>query len=663
MSYRHAKCFLTLPGLCLLACLTPAVADVKLPAVIGDNMVLQQQTSAPIWGWADPGERIRVTADWLDAAVATTANNSGDWSLRLQTPTAGGPYAVTVRAANTITLSNVLIGEVWVCSGQSNMEWSINHGIDHAEQEAAAANYPEIRLFDVPHKLAVSPQHDCEAEWLACSPETVRPFSAVGYFFGRELHRELNVPVGLIGCNWGGTAAEPWVSEPTLRKLGDFDAALDVVAEERQDPGRAQRRFDEALQHWWHELEEADPGSRGNWMSADCDHTQWDTARLPGVWSSDELKGFDGVVWYRREFDIPAAWAGQELTLELGPIDDMDTTWLNGRRVGGFEHQGVWHKPRLYKIPADVARPGRNVLAVRVLDTGGRGGFGGQPEQLRLYPSVAGSEDALSLAGQWCYRIGVNLKDLSSWPWAQLIHANTPTVLSNGMLEPLIPFGVRGVIWYQGESNRTRAKQYQTLFPALIADWRQRWGQGDFPFYYVQIAPFSYRGDTGQTAELREAQLLALATPNTGMAVTMDIGNPRDIHPGNKQEVGRRLSLWALAKTYGREELVYSGPIYRSINVEGNKIRLFFDYAHGGLRTDGRPLTHFAIAGADRQFHNATAQIDGDTVVVWSDAVPQPAAVRYAWSTANEPNLRNGAGLPASSFRTDDWPREPADAD
>ncbi len=638
--------------------LSPARGDVRLPRVLGDGMVLQQQTDVAVWGWADPQERVTVRGSWKDAEVSTTADGAGQWRVTCRTPVAGGPYTLTVRGDNEITLSDVLIGEVWICSGQSNMEWPVRLAQD-GEAEVAAANYPQIRLFDVEHTVAIRPESDCGGTWRVCGPQTVGGFSAVGYFFGRDLYEKLHVPIGLIGSNWGGTVAEAWTSAGTLRGLRDFDEALNVLARESQEPGYLNQYAQQKLAGWWQSLDGIDPGSAaGGWKSPELADADWPTMNLPSPWERQGLAGVDGVVWFRKEVELPAEWAGQSLNLELGPIDDFDTTWFNGVRVGGLMVTGSWNKPRHYTVPAELVRPGRNVVAVRVVDTGIDGGFSGRPEQLRIWPSGTDESQALSLASAWRYRVSLDSAKLPPWPQITGLHANYPTALYNGMISPLVPFALRGAIWYQGESNRPRAYQYRTLFPAMIGDWRQSWGRGDFPFYYVQIAPFAYQGDRGEAAELREAQMFTLATPNTGMVVTLDIGNPADIHPRNKQEVGRRLALWALARTYGRPVGEFSGPIYREMRVEGDSVRVLFDHTGGELTSQGRALTGFVIAGSDRRFVPAVARIDGETVVVQADAVSEPVAVRYAWGAADCASLFGQTGLPASSFRTDDWTRK-----
>ncbi len=640
-----------------------ASAEVRLPAVIASGMVLQQQTDAALWGWAAPSEKVRVQAGWLAGTVSTVADGAGTWRLRVPTPGAGGPYRITVAGENTITLEDVLVGEVWICGGQSNMEWTIGPvvgpGVAGFAELVQAADQPQIRLFEVPNVVAVAPASDCAGRWQVCTPETLPAFSAVGYFFGRELHEHLRVPIGLISSNWGGTPAEAWTSEETLRSVPElaqaFAAPLALVERERRDPGQLEAEQDKAQADWWRQVDAADElAQTQHWASPDYDDSAWESMDVPGSWAG-ALREFDGVVWFRSAVDIPAAWTGHPLTLELGPIDDFDDTFVNGRRVGGLHGQHDWDTPRQYELPPTSFNPGRNVVAVRAVDTGGPGGLHGLPEQLRLTTGREGDE-VISLAGSWRYHVGPTARQLPPRPALVTIGPHTPTTLFSGMIAPLVPYAIRGVIWYQGESNRGNAELYRTLFPALITDWRARWEQGAFPFYYVQIAPYAYAGDQGEAAQVREAQRLALTTPHTGMAVTLDIGNPRDIHPGHKDEVGRRLALWARATTYGGPNLVYSGPLYRTMVVEDRGIRLQFDHVGGGLTSrDGGPLTHFLIAGADRVFLPATATIDGDDVLVSSDAISRPVAVRYAWGAADEPNLANRAGLPASSFRTDDW--------
>ncbi len=628
-----------------------ASADVKLAALFGDHMVFQRETRAPVWGWADPGESITVRASWDGKPSLTLADEDGKWMVRLDTPEAGGPHTVTVSGKNEIVLNDVFSGEVWVCSGQSNMQWGVSQSKD-PDAEIAAATHPLIRFFNVQRTFAMEPQDDCTGEWSVCDPSTIAPFSAVGYYFGRELLHELEVPIGLIGSNWGGTVAESWTSEPTLRReLPEFAETLDRIDETVASPG-TEPSVAELQAAWWQRHADSEPGMTGGWMDASFDDDTWSTAAIPGRWEDIELKGFDGCVWYRRVVELPNTWGGRDLALEIGPVDDMDLTWFNGELVGETRRDGAWNTPRSYFVPAAAVKGGANVITVCAVDTGGVGQLG--DDTMRLRPADEPDAAGIALAGDWKFHQGASMGDLGGWPRRGWFHQNRPTALSNGMIAPLVPFAIRGAIWYQGESNVKRAAQYRRLFPAMIEDWRERWGRGDFPFYFVQLAPFGYGGDTGEAAELREAQTKTLSLPSTGMAVTMDIGNPTDIHPRNKQDVGKRLALWALAKTYGKK-VKYSGPLYRSMAVEGAAIRLTFDHAEG-LTSGEAPPSHFTIAGADQVFHAASARIDGETVVVSSDAVAAPVAVRFAWGAADEPNLKNGAGLPAPSFRTDHWP-------
>lgn len=452
-------------------------------------MVVQRETDAPIWGWGEPGEQVSIWTSWNRQTTRTKVGEDGSWKAMMATPKAGGPYKIEIKSeGDEVEIKNVLSGEVWICSGQSNMQWRMRgFGLKYFEEDVKKAKYPEIRLCLVPQVLGLEPQKDVKTSWTVCSPQSVLGFSAVAYFFGADLHRELDVPIGLISTNWGGSSAEAWVSEELLQKeFGEFKSEL-----------------------------------------------------------SD----------YKSHL----------------------------RESGGLYENRAKDKPKS-------------------------------------------------------------------------LNQTSPAVLYNTMIEPLLLFAMRGVVWYQGETNVKNPEQYRTLFPAVIQDWRSRWGQGDFPFYYVQIAPFVYKQEKIPVAFLREAQLMALSEPNTGMVVTMDIGDATNIHPKEKKPVGERLALLALARTYGKEDLVDSGPLYESQEIEGKNIRLHFTSLGTGLASrDEEALTHFTIAGRNKKFYPAEAVIDGDTIVVRSKKVPRPAAVRFGWGNADKPNLMNKESLPASSFRTDDW--------
>lgn len=630
---------------------TLVFADVKLPAVISNHMVLQQNSKANIWGWAQPGEKVEVKGSWQwFFGSSTTADDDGNWQLQIPTPKAGGPYTITVKANNTIVLEDILIGEVWICSGQSNMEWTMAKAQD-SDKYIPKANHPNIRLFTVPKITAAQPQKDVESEWFACTPESVKEFSAVGYFFGLHLQDELDVPIGLINSTWGGTPAQAWTPPDMLADFPDYNETVQQYI--NHDPAELEKQYYKQMSEWENKLQKTDPIANQDCTTPGFNDSDWETMDLPMRWSKTELDNFDGIVWYRKTTNLPPSWSKSNLTLELGLIDDIDTTYFNGKMIG---QSLSWNKQRKYTIPAALAKTGKNVIAVRVIDQRSEGGFWGQPEQMKIYPSGAPADKAAALAGTWKYKASTHIKDVPSVPESlKNLGPKNPSVLYNGMIAPLVPFTVKGAIWYQGESNAHKAKEYITLFPNMIDSWRTKWNIGDFPFYYVQIAPYHYRGQGLNSAFLREAQTMSLSTPNTGMVVVSDIGNNNDIHPRNKFDVGKRLSLWALAKDYNKKNIVYSGPLYKNMKIEGNKIRLFFDYTGSGLLAKDGPLTDFAIAGDDKYFVNAEAVIDGNTIIVSSEQVPNPVAVRFAFTNTNNPNLFNKEGLPASSFRTDDW--------
>ncbi len=512
---RHRGLFsLAIAFSSLLVFSRPLVADVRLPAVFTDNAVLQRDIPVPVWGWADQGEQVTVKIG--DQSKTTTPDaKTGKWIVKLDPMPIDGPHTLTVSGKNTITLKNVLVGEVWICSGQSNMQMSVG-GVRGAKEEIAAANYPKIRLISVPTRGSAAPQDDFNGRWVECSPQTVGGFSAAGYFFGRELFKNLDVPIGLIHCSYGGSSCETWVNRSALEAEPSMKPMLD--------------RYDREL----------------------------------------------------ASYSEAAAKANYEKQL------------------------AKWKK-----AVADAKSAGKQA------------------------PKPPGRPSDPRTNNQF------------------------PANLYNCMLHPVLPYGIRGAIWYQGETNAGRAYQYRTLFPLLIKSWRAEWQEGEFPFYFVQLANFmAAKPEPSESAwaEFREAQSMTLKVPATGQAVIIDIGEAADIHPKNKQDVGKRLALWALAKTYGKD-VVYSGPIYKSCEIQGDKVVLSFDSIGGGLvAKGGDQLKGFAIAGSDKKFVWADARIDGDKVIVSSPKVTSPVAVRYAWADNPECNLCNKADLPASPFRTDDWP-------
>ncbi|HWA27476.1 MAG TPA: sialate O-acetylesterase [Lacunisphaera sp.] len=647
MTTKHpsAPCLTLLVGLALT--ITPIRADVVPASLFCDHAVLQQDRPIPVWGTADDGEVVTVA---LAGHTVSTVARGGRWSVQLPALPMGGPHVLAITGRNRVELTDVLVGEVWVCGGQSNMERQLGlregqRPIDNWQAEAATADFPLIRHFGVAQRLALAPQSQVGGKWVVCTPQTAPDFSAVGFFFARALSaaRARGTPIGLIHSSWGGTPAESWTSREGLRQVPELQDTVARLDAFHRDPVAARAEYERDLVRWF---ADNDPGSgaAAPWHAAALDARAWPQMNLPAKWEDAGLPAFDGIVWFRREVDVPADWVGHELELQLGAIDDIDTTWVNGRLVGS---EKVWNTPRVYRVPADTLRAGRNVIAVRVLDTGGGGGLWGDGHALRLVRTDDPAQ-SLPLDGAWRYRSSAALRELPAPPAEVGGTSGTPTVLYNGMIAPLLPYAIRGVIWYQGEANANQAQRYRRIFPNLVADWRRAWGQGDFPFLFVQIAPF-----TGMPPEIREAQRLSLAQiPNSAMVVTLDVGDANDIHPTAKKPVGERLALAARAVAYG-ETIEYSGPLFASFRPDGARAVLTFTHVGGGLVARAGELKGFTICGADGVFHPARARIVGDTIEVSSAMVPAPTAVRYAWADVPEGNLFNGAGLPASPFASD----------
>ena len=624
-------------------------AGVTLPKIFSDNMVLQRNKTIPVWGWANANEKITVQFD--HQTKKTKADKNGKWMVKLDNESAGGPYQLIVKGKNTITINDVLVGEVWICSGQSNMEMPIEGWgqINNYQEEIANANYPMIRHFKVPNQVSSIPLTDVSGgNWQICSPATAGDFSAVAYFFGRELYNKLKVPIGLLNTSWGGTIVETWTSRKAFENSDEFknmivgmpSLNLDSLAKART---AETRKRVEALQG---SLNATDAST---WKDLNTDDSNWPQMQLPNLWESQQIGDMDGIVWFRKTINISAEDAGKTATLFLSMIDDNDITYLNGVKVGSTDGYNV---KREYTIPANILKEGKNVIAVRVEDTGGGGGIYGDSADMKL----SLGNNVIALSGKWNFKVEkIAGGSVSIGP------NSYPTLLFNAMVNPLIPFAMEGVIWYQGESNAGRAYQYSKAFPLMINDWRSRWNEGDFPFYFVQLASFNAangNSKNGSTwAELREAQTKTLSLPNTGMAVTTDIGNPTNIHPKDKQDVGKRLAAIAFHNVYG-ENNVYSGPMYQSMKITGNKITVNLTHTGSGLMVKDKYgyLTGFEIAGADKKFHYAKAYMDGSNVVVYSDDVPDPVAVHYGWADdAGEANLFNKEGFPALPFRTDEW--------
>jgi sialate O-acetylesterase len=630
----------------------------KLPSVrpflhplFTEHAVLQREAKVPVWGWVEPGAK--VTVSFAGQNKIATAGQDGKWMAYLD-PMPVNTNAQTMTVSSSIgnlksEIKNLLLGDVWICSGQSNMEMGM--GMCNVSNEIAAADYPGIRLMIIPKVFVCKPEGTFDGSWKVCSPKSILEggwggFSAAGYFFGRELHRELNVPIGLIESSWGGTVCEAWTSREALAPLADFKSGLGMLDKliALQDAGQTGAAMEKMFKT-------RDPGTALEWFKPETDVSTWEPVNLPANWGECGMPGYEGIVWVQRTFEAPAEWAGMGLVLNLGNIGDIDTTWVNGTVVGRTDYYGP---ERNYKVPSPVVRAGRNVITVRVMNAGG-GGFFGKPEEMKIF--VQGKESsAISIAGPWRIQDTATLG--TTGPLASGSQ-NDCSVLYNGMIAPLIPFAIKGAVWYQGESNAKRADQYRTLLPNMIKDWRSRFASGDFGFHIVSLA--NYEGTSPEPvdnnwAELREAQAMtAKALPNCGIAMAIDIGDAGDIHPKNKLDVGRRLALSALANTYGKR-IEWSGPWYSSMKIKNGAVRLYFDHAKSGLVAKGGKLTGFAIAGKDRNFVWADAVIDGKTVVVSSPSVSDPVAVRYGWDSNPVCNLYNKDNLPAVPFRTDDWP-------
>jgi sialate O-acetylesterase len=621
---------------------------VRLPRLFGTGMVIQRQARVPVWGWSAPGATITVAFDGVPRTV--TADGAGSWKLVLPSLPAGGPHRLVVHAGtDSVVVSDILVGDVWVASGQSNMEFSVASAND-AAGVIAGANDSRIRHFKVPTSFAPEPEPDLAGgEWAPADPRHVGSFSAVAYFFARDLRKSGDVPIGIINTTWGGSRIEPWMSRAAL---GIDAARWSKIWQEEQ---RWQQRLVETLRARIGDLPTVDPGlvdGRAVWADPSLDESAWQPITVPSLWEQAGYPEMDGIAWYRTTFDLTAEQAAGGVKLGLGPIDDADISWVNGVEIGRTNNYNL---PRVYDVPASALRAGRNVIAVRVQDTGGGGGIYGQPSSIFL--EVGGARRPLS--AQWKFRVGaVSLQ-------ADGQHINkVPTVLYNKMVHPILPFPIKGVLWYQGESNADSvadARAYGALFRSMISSWRREWGIGDVPFLWVQLpnfmAPDSQPPALSAWATLRDAQTSALALPNTAQAVIIDIGDEKDIHPRDKQDVGARLALAARRVAYG-QRIEHAGPTHRSHVVRGNSVVVRFDHVGRGLlsrASDGK-VGGFAIAGRDHRFVWADARIEGNTVVVSSPQVSTPVAIRYAWANnPTEASLYNREGLPAVPFRTDRW--------
>jgi sialate O-acetylesterase len=587
--------------------------EVGLPRLISDGLVLQRNADVKIWGWAHPGENVTIT--FLDQKHTILTSESGNWEIQLSNLSAGGPYKMEIAGENSITINNILVGDVWLCSGQSNMETSMQRVSPLYETEIAAAGNPNIRYFEVPKTYDFNEEHKdlSGGKWEPVSQENILSLSAVAYFYALELYNKYGVPIGLINSSLGGAAAESWISEDALKAFPvQYNEA--VRFKDRSLIHQIETKDQVRIQNWYQKARELDEGysdSGQPWHLAELNTSGWPTMDIPGYWPKTKLGDINGVVWFRKTINIPFSLVGKEAKLLLGTIVDADSTYVNGVFVGTTSYQ---YPPRRYTIPDHVLKEGENSIVVRVINSAGRGGF--VPD--KPYKVMIG-DTIIDLKGKWRYRLGAKMEYLAS----QTFVSWKPLGLYNAMISPLLNFRIKGVIWYQGETNTQKPYDYSESKWALI----------------------------------REAQLYALSLPNTGMAVTIDLGEWNDVHPLNKKDVSKRLAKAAYKVAYGENKIVFSGPIFKSVKFRNDKVKISFSNVGGGLITrDGKEPMHFALSGKDKQFAWAEASIKNRKVIVRCDKVQKPVSVRYAWADNPEnANLYNKEGLPASPFRTDKW--------
>ena len=671
----------------LSARLEPVRADVSLPSVFGDHMVLQRDLPVPVWGVAEPGEDVAVV--FGGQTHRTKAGSDGDWRVTLDPLVASAePATLAIEGANRIEIDDVLVGEVWICGGQSNMEWTVD-GSSEPALEKATANRPTIRLIKAPHVTANAPQTDIDARWTVCTPKTVGGFTAVGYAFARHLQDELDVPVGLLSINWGGTRIEPWISIDSLTADGISRETMKkqtaAVEEFRSmsEGDRFDREERAKLEHarssasYIDQQLASDPGVPGGWLRPRFDDSDWKTVDLPRLWkdTSPELGGFDGIVWYRRQIEVPENWAGRNLLLQLGSIDDSDIVWFDGIRVGSIVEAHA--SPRSYQVPAPIVKAGTRTIIVAVIDSGGAGGFNGPANRMKIgvMDRKAAQPASLSLAGAWKWRRGGTHRGARPSPApSRLVEPGTrPTdyaALHNAMIRPFAPYAVKGAIWYQGESNAGEPGRYRRFMPMLVEDWGKAFEREELPFGIVQLAAFKAFKPEQPVEEdwprLREAQsATAAAMPAVGLVVTTDIGDAGDIHPRNKREVGRRMAAWALNDHYERPTPDHASPRIVGCSVTNSRrsdgegmirgFRLEVENSMNGLRTrDGKAPDGFAVQGPSGKWHWADVKFgeDGRSITVWNGSVPDPVAVAYAWQNNPErANVVGSSGLPLDQFR------------
>jgi sialate O-acetylesterase len=624
-----------------------AIGQIRLPKLISDGAIFQRDVELKIWGWASPGEQVELLFNGNQ--YSAQADQKGDWDFSIPPQSAGGPFKMVFEGSNVITLKDILFGDVWVCSGQSNMELTMQRVKDKYPEIIRASGNPQIRQFLVPDKYDFNKEHsDLDGgSWKEANPANIYDFSAVAYFFARELYDKYRVPIGLINAALGGSPVEAWMSEDALKQ---FPYAYDELQKFKDE--NLIREIEESdrnrRQSWYDQLNENDEGlaEGSEWYMESTKDEDWEEMKVPGFWANERLGDINGSVWFRKRINVSGQMTGKEARLWLGRIVDQDFVYVNGTFVGTTGYQ---YPPRKYTIGPAILKEGENVIAVRVVNEQGTGGF------VRDKPYfVAVQDDTMDLKGTWKYRLGAEMDPLASQTFVRW----KPGGLYNRMISPLLNYNMKGVIWYQGESNANDPARYFKTFPALIGNWRDKWQLGDFPFIYVQLANFMEETDKpteSAWAEVRQAQLNTLSLPNTGMAVTIDLGEWNDIHPLNKQDVGKRLALHASKLAYGDHKIVASSPCPETYKFGDEKVKIkFSDTGSGLMAKDGGPLHYFELSGDGKTYVKASATIQGNNVIVWNPEIINPVSVRYAW--ANNPqtaNLYSKDGLPAGPFQID----------
>ncbi|MBQ0736377.1 sialate O-acetylesterase [Aquimarina celericrescens] len=628
-----------------------SMAQLKVSKLFADGMVIQRDEEIPVWGWGTKDSKVSITYDHKD--FSSKIASDGTWEIKLPKKKAGGPYSLKIQSGNeVIDIKNILVGDVWLCSGQSNMEWTLKNSLN-AEIEIRNASNDQIRHFKIPRSYAFTPEQNLRGgEWTSAKDSTLANFTAVGYYFAKELYQTQKIAIGLINSSWGGSRIEPWMRAETLgfkNAKEAFEAAIKAQKDRKEEQLKILKQKLQELP-----IEELGILDDGNFAYTDpnFDHSSWSAMELPSYWEDQNLQALDGIVWFRKNFKMPDKFVeGSAAEIQLGAIDDTDQVWVNGFNIGGLTQS--YYVKRKYTIPKGILKK-NNLISIRVEDTGGGGGIYGRPEEMNI--TFQGKR--IPLHGNWKYKVA---QVYLAKPDAQI--NQIPTVLYNKMIHPIHRFPIKGIIWYQGESNSgdQSAFAYRNLFKKMIQDWRLQWHKKELPFLFVQLANYMKAVEQpvkSNWAVTRESQSKALELPNTAQAVIIDIGDAMDIHPRNKQDVGYRLAVAARKISYD-EDIVYSGPVYESHEIRENKIVINFDHKGSGLwakNTDNNQLFEFSIAGRDRKFYPAKAKIEQDQIIVWSEKVINPIAVRYAWAdNPDKANFYNKEGLPASPFRTDQW--------